>query len=67
MKKFLNKAMGGFVYVGIIGAVFLGFLFFLSMIFGADSSLTARIIFGVLALLSFISGYISSKESEVNA
>jgi fluoride ion exporter CrcB/FEX len=62
--KVINKIVNGVLYIGVIGALFIGFFFFVSMVFSADSSLSTRTVFGILMVLSLISGYVH-KETEV--
>jgi hypothetical protein len=60
----IGRICNGIVGVGLYGAVALGVLFFIETIFSADSSLFLRLVFGVVALGAFLSGYFSEKEAD---
>lgn len=59
----LGRICNGIIGVGLYGAIALGVLFFIETIFSADSSLFLRLVFGVVALGAFLSGYFSDKEA----
>lgn len=59
----LGRICNGIVGVGIYGAIVLGVLFFIETIFSADSPWLLRLVFGIVALVAFVSGYFSDKEA----
>jgi len=55
--KIVNNVIRGIAVVGLMGALILGFSFICAALFGGESSLTFRIVFGVITFLGFLAGY----------
>lgn len=55
--RMLNRITSGLTNIGLVGALILGYIYFINEIFGADQSLISRIFFGVVAVAVFVGGY----------